>query len=120
MTACPKCFLPREEGAWQCDGCGFQFEQNIEAVRAALNTQARNSRLAVWWTLLVCLGAVGGVAYLASIGYIYISIPLLLAVVGSVGHAFHRRSVMQEHLRTFERRYAQLPKAIVHDRDSTT
>jgi hypothetical protein len=115
MTACPKCFLPRDEGAWQCDGCGFQFSQDIEAVRAALKTQARNSRLAVWWTLIAGAAVVGGVAYLVTLGYIYISVPLALAVVGSIGHAFHRRSAMQEHLRTFERRYAQLPKATVHD-----
>jgi len=41
-------------------------------------------------------------------------VPLALAVVGSIGHAFHQRSAMREHLRTFERRHAQLPKATLH------
>ena len=114
MTACPKCFLPREEGAWQCDGCGHEFSQDLVRVRAALQEQVRRSRISLAVTLIVGLGIIGGLVYLATRGFLYISIPLVLAVLGGVGHAVHRISVSREHLRSFDRRHVALPKAIAH------
>ena len=82
MTECPKCFLPTEDGAWQCDGCGH-----------------------------VGLAIIGGLVYLATLGYIYISVGLMLAVVGSIGHAIHKLSVLRGHLRLLDRRHVPLPAA---------
>ncbi|HWO17289.1 MAG TPA: hypothetical protein VNO30_00875 [Kofleriaceae bacterium] len=111
MTECPKCFLPKEENAWQCDGCGYEFSQDYEGVRATLQAQLRTSRIAFWVTLSVGLGIVGGLVYLATLGFIYISVTLMLAIVGGIGHAAYKISVLREHLRSFDRRHPPLPKA---------
>jgi len=114
MTECPKCFLPKEETAWQCDGCGYEFSRDFESVRSTLQAQLRTSRISFWVTLLVGLGIIGGLVYLATLGFIYISVPLMLAVLGSIGHGVHKVSVVREHLRSLDRRHAPLPKATAH------
>jgi hypothetical protein len=114
MTECPKCYLPKEESAWQCDGCGYEFSQDYESVRAGLRAQLRTSRITFWVSLIVGVGVVGVVVYLAMHGWIYISVPLLLAVVGAIGHAAHKISVLREHLRSLDRRHVPLPKATAH------
>lgn len=111
MMDCPKCYLPKEDSAWQCDGCGYEFSQDFESVRASLRAQLKARRIAFWVTVLVNLGIVGGIVLLAMYGWIYISVPLMLAVVGSTGHAAHRISVVREHLRSLDRRHVPLPKA---------
>jgi hypothetical protein len=113
MTECPKCHLPREESAWQCDGCGYAFRQDFDAVRSELKAQLRTSRTVFWATLLGGCLLAGGVVYLGMHGFIYISVPLLLTVVGAVGHAVHRTSVLREHLQSLDRRHVPLPKATV-------
>jgi hypothetical protein len=60
------------------------------------------------------VGVVGGIVFLAMNGFIYISVPLLLAVVGSTGNAAHRVSVVREHLSSLDRRHVPLPKATAH------
>lgn len=114
MMECPKCYLPKEDSAWQCDGCGYEFSQDFENVRSALQAQLRTSRIVFWLTLIVGLGIVGGLVYLATHGWIYISVPLMLAVVGSIGHAAHKISVLRGHLRSLDRRHVSLPKATAH------
>ena len=111
---CPKCYLPKEDSAWRCDGCGFEFSQDFEGVRSALRAQLRTSRIVFWLTLIAGLGLAGGLVYLAMHGWIYISVPLMLAVVGSIGHAAHKISVLREHLRSLDRRHVPLPQATVH------
>jgi hypothetical protein len=110
---CPKCFLPKEDSAWQCDGCGHEFSQDFENVRSTLRVQLRTSHIGFWVTLFVGLGIVGGLVYLAMHGWIYISVPLMLVVVGGIGHAAHRISVLRGHLRLLDRRHVPLPKATV-------
>ncbi len=110
-TECPKCHLPKEESAWQCDGCGYEFTHDFEGVRVALRAQLRTSRIAFWVTVLVDFGLVGGIIYLATHGLIVISVPLMLAAVGATGHAAHRISVLRRHLRLLDRRHKPLPKA---------
>jgi hypothetical protein len=114
MTDCPKCYLPRDDSAWQCDGCGYEFSQDFEAVRSSLKAQLKSRRLAFWITVLVNLGVIGGIVFLAMYGWIYISVPLLLAVIGSTGNAVHRISVVREHLRSLDRRHVPLPKATAY------
>jgi len=41
-------------------------------------------------------------------------VPLMLAVLGSIGHGVHKVSVVREHLRSLDRRHAPLPKATAH------
>lgn len=110
---CPKCHLPQEESAWQCDGCGHEFSKDFDAVRSRLQAQLRSSRITLWMTLLVDLVIVGGVVYMVTHGFIYISVPLVLAAMGATGHAAHRISVLREHLRALDRRHVPLPKATV-------
>ena len=43
------------------------------------------------------------------------SVPLALAVLGSIGDAIHRISVAREHVTSFDRRHAPLPVAIVRE-----
>jgi hypothetical protein len=114
MTECPKCHLPKEESAWQCDGCGYAFRQDFDAVRSELRAQLRTSRIVFWATLLGGCLLAGAVVYLGMHGFIYISVPLLLTVVGAVGHAVHRTSVLREHLQSLDRRHVPLPKATAH------
>ena len=115
MTDCPKCHLPKEDdSAWQCDGCGYEFSQDFEGVRSSLRAQLKKRRTVLWVTVLVNLGLLGGIVFLAMNGFIYISVPLLLAVVGSTGNAAHRISVVREHLRSLDRRHVPLPKATAH------
>lgn len=114
MTECPRCYLPKDDSAWQCDGCGFEFSQDFEAVRSDLQAQLRTSRIVLWVTLLVDVALVGGVVYLATHGWIYISVPLVLTAFGATGHAVHRISVLREHLRSLDRRHVRLPDATVH------
>ncbi len=83
-------------------------------MRSALRAQLRTSRIAFWVMLVVGLGMVGVVVYLATHGWIYISVPLMLAVVGSIGHSAHKISVLREHLRSLDRRHVSLPKATAH------
>jgi len=111
---CPKCYLPKDDSAWQCDGCGYEFSQDFEGVRSSLRAQLKTRRTVFWLTVLVNLGMVGGIVFLAMYGLIYISVPLLLAVIGSTGHAAHRISVVREHLRSLDRRHVPLPKATAH------
>jgi hypothetical protein len=111
---CPKCYLPKDDSAWQCDGCGYEFSQDFESVRSTLRAQLRTSRIVFWVTLIVSFGVVGVVVYLATHGWIYISVPLMLAVVGSIGHAAHKISVLRDHLRSLDRRHVSLPKATAH------
>ena len=113
-TDCPKCYLPKDDSAWQCDGCGYEFSQDFDSVRSSLQAQLKTRRAVFWLTVLVNLGIVGGIVFLATHGWIYISVPLVLAVVGSTGHAAHRISVVREHLRLLDRRHVPLPKATVH------
>ena len=113
-TECPKCNLPKDDGAWQCDGCGYAFRQDFENVRSELQAQIRTSRIVFWVTLLVGLGVIGGLVYLATLGFIYISVPLMLAVVGSIGAAVHKLSILRDHLRSLDRRHVPLPKATAY------
>jgi hypothetical protein len=111
---CPKCQLPKDEGAWHCDGCGYEFSQNYDLVRSTLQAEVARSKRTLVVTLLVDSVLVGVVIYLATRGFIYISASLGVAVIGSIGHALHRMSVMREHLSSFDRRHPSLPAAIVH------
>ena len=109
--ACPKCFLPKDDSAWQCDGCGFAFRTDFDNVRRELQAELRKSRITLWLTIGLGLGIVGGLVYLMTRGFLYVSVPLMLAVVGWTGHAFHRVSVLKDHLASLNRRHVPLPTA---------
>lgn len=87
-------------------------------MRSTLQAQLRASRITFGVTLLVDLALVGAVVYMATRGWIYISVPLMLAALGATGHAGHKISVLREHLRSLDRRHVPLPKATV--RSSTS
>jgi hypothetical protein len=112
-TACPKCFLPKDDSAWQCDGCGYAFRQDFAQVRTELQAQLAKSRVTLLLTLILDVAIIGGVIYLAMNGWLYLSVPLGLAVIGWTGHAFHRISVLRDHLASLDRRHVPLPKATV-------
>ncbi len=99
-AACPRCNLPKEELAWQCDGCGYAFRKDFDAVRSELQAALKTARVRLWVSVLVgvVIGAV--IVLLAMHGFIYISVPVALAVVASIGSAAHRISVVRDHLRS--------------------
>ena len=109
--ACPKCFLPRDETAWQCDGCGYELTKDFEAARTKLRAQIATARLVFWVMLVVDVGIVGGSIYLFTQGWIVISVPLVLAAIGLTANAARRGSVLREHLSSLDRRHTSLPKA---------
>jgi len=115
MSECPKCHLPKEESAWQCDGCGYAFRQDFDAVRAELTAELARSRTMFWATLIGGLAITGGLVYLGLQGYIYISAPLMLALIGGVGHAVHRMNVLRDHLQSLDRRHKPLPQATARE-----
>jgi hypothetical protein len=112
---CPKCYLPKEDSAWQCDGCGYTFDRDFDGVRSALQAKLRTARIVLVLTVLFDFAIVGGVVYLATHGWIYISVPLVVTALGSTGHAAHRISVLRAHLRSLDRRHVPLPKATARD-----
>jgi hypothetical protein len=109
--ACPQCHLPIEQDAWQCDGCGHVFRRDFEQVRRELQAKLKRSQIAFWVTLLVGLGIAGGLVYLATQGFIFVSVPLIVAILGGIGHTLHTTSVLRGHLRELDRRHVPLPKA---------
>lgn len=114
QTACPKCHLPKDDSAWQCDGCGYAFRTDFPQVRAELQTALRKSRVAFWLTVVLDLALAGGVIYLAMHGWYYICVGLAIAAFGWTGHAVHRISVLRDHLASLDRRHAPLPTATAH------
>lgn len=108
---CPRCHLPQEDVAWQCDGCGHVFERDLAAVRSRLEVELVRSRVALWVTSAISVAIAGGLVYLATLGWIYISVPLLLALVGGLSHAAHSLSVVRGHLKELDRRHVPLPIA---------
>lgn len=111
---CPNCFLPKEESAWQCDGCGMAFRTDLATVRDELQASLRSGRVALVVTLLVSVAVVVGLVVLAMHGFYYVSVPLALAIVGAIGHRMHQQSVLREHLRELDRRHVALPVAATH------
>ncbi len=67
-----------------------------------------------WLSLLGAVGLAAGLVYLAMHGWLYISVPLMLAAVSFTGRTAHRVSVLRGHLRLLDRRHAPLPQAILH------
>ena len=114
MTACPKCFLPREDHAWQCDGCGTEFRQDYDTVRAELRAQLQRGRARFWVGTAVSCAIVGGLVYLALHGAIFVSVPLAVGIVGYLHHAASKISVVRGHLELLERRHSALPRATAH------
>ena len=114
MTACPKCFLPREDYAWQCDGCGYELRQDYDTIRAELRAQLQRGRVAFVVGLIVSFAIVGGLVWLAMHGAIFISVPLGVGIAGYLHHAAHKISILRGHLELLERRHPALPRATAH------
>ncbi|MEO8842412.1 MAG: hypothetical protein ABI591_29485 [Kofleriaceae bacterium] len=114
MTACPKCHLPQEASAWQCDGCGFEFRKDYDNVRTTLRARLRTSRIVFWVMQVVDLGMVGGTVYLAAHGWLYVSVPLVVAALGLTVNAARRIANVREDLYSLDRRHVPVPTAIVH------
>jgi len=110
---CPRCHLPQEDHAWQCDGCGYELTQDFEGARSKLRSQLASARIAFWVMLAVDCGIVGGTIYLATHGFIVISVPLVLAALGFTVKTARRLSVLREQLLLLDRRHVPLPQATV-------
>jgi hypothetical protein len=101
---CPQCFLPKDELAWQCDGCGYLFRRDLDRVRAEMQAKLDRARIAFVATVVVSAGVVAGLVALAMVGFVYLDVPLGLALVAGIGFASHRVGVLREHVRELERR----------------
>lgn len=113
-SACPQCMLPLDEGAWQCDGCGHVFSTDFPAVRSRLSAELTAARTLLVVTIGVGVVILGAVVYLATLGMYVVSVPLALAIVGSIGAAAHKHAVGRERVRELDRRHRPLPAAIIH------
>lgn len=111
MSACPQCQLPKEDDAFQCDGCGLMFRKDFAVVRTELQGKLRATKLALVWTVILSLAAVGGVVLMAIYGLYYISIPLGVGIFGAYAAVFHRLRVLKDHLALLDRKHKPLPAA---------
>jgi len=114
MVECPKCYLPQEASAWQCDGCGYEFRKDYDNVRSTLRAQLKTSRTVFWLMLIVDVGIVGATVYLVTRGWIYISVPLVLGAIGFTVQTARKIAILREHLSSLDRRHVPVPTAIVH------
>lgn len=83
-------------------------------VRTELEGKLRSTRAMLALMLVVDVAIVGATVLLAMNGWIYISIPLILAALGSTGHTAHRIYVLRDHLAALDRRHVPLPTATAH------
>jgi hypothetical protein len=116
MDACPACQLPKEDDAWECDGCGHLFTKDFAGTRTALQRQVRRYRSLFWAMLVADLAVAGAIVYLAMHGFLAICIGLAVAMFGSTGHAAFKVSRVREQLRALDRRHLPLPTATIHER----
>jgi len=112
-TECPKCHLPRDDDAWQCDGCGYEFRQDFDQLRSELRAQLATSRIMFVVAVVIDVMFAVAIVWLAMLGWIYISMPLVLGALGFTGYRVHRMSVLRDRLRSLDRRHVPLPKASV-------
>jgi hypothetical protein len=105
--------LPRDPDAWQCDGCGLAFRRDYDAVRLELHAKLRRARTGLVGVAIIAVLVLAGIVELAMHGMIYISIPLALALFGSIIQAMRRMSALREHLRELDRRHVPLPSATI-------
>jgi hypothetical protein len=110
-AACPRCFLPKDDDAWACDGCGYEFRKDYDQLRLDLRARLRGARRTLLLTLLADVGITAALIYFATLGYYYVDLPLVVALIGGTGHALHRISVVRGHLEALEQRHRQLPAA---------
>lgn len=110
---CPRCLLPTDDSAWQCDGCGHEFSRDFEAVRTRLRAQLRASWRLLGVMIVVDLAIVAAIVVVAQLGLVVISAGLALAALGSTGHAVFRITSLRASLRELDHRHRPLPTAVV-------
>jgi hypothetical protein len=118
VSACPQCHLPKEEDAWQCDGCGLEFRKDFASVRTELHGKLRKVKLALMWTVICSLAAVGGAVLLAIYGRYILAGSLALGMFGGYATVLHRLSVLKGHLALLDRRHVALPAATARIRET--
>lgn len=110
---CPRCLLPTDDSAWQCDGCGHVFSRDFAAVRTRLRARLRASWRLLGLMLLVDLAIGAATVFVAELGLVLVSGGLVLAAIGSTGHAIFRITSARASLGELDRRHRPLPTAIV-------
>jgi len=110
---CPRCQLPTDDSAWQCDGCGHEFSRDFEAVRARLRGQLRASWRLLGVMIVVDLAIIAATVFVAELGLVVVSAGLVLAAIGSTGHAVFRITSVRASLRELDHRHRPLPTATV-------
>lgn len=63
--------------------------------------------------MVVDLAIAGGSVYLATRGWLYVSVPLVLGAVGFTAQTARTIAILREHLSSLDRRHVPLPTATV-------
>ena len=112
---CPMCHRGSGASAWQCV-CGYEFGQDIEAVRALLRSQRMNTWIILVLLLVVDVMAVFGVYYAALHGFVVFSVFGFSALILGTARAVRTLLITRASLRQLARRDDALPRARVRRR----
>ena len=112
---CPMCHRSSPGSAWQC-GCGYEFGQSVENVRALLRGQQMTARILLAMLLVLDLATAGGVVYAAMHGWVVYSTVIFSALIVGTTRTVRKLRITRESLRQLAERDAVLPTAIVHQR----
>ena len=109
VAICPMCHRANRDTVKECDDCGYEFGQSIDALRGMLQTQLANSRVMFW----VLVGSDLALAAVVAIGIyfgfaIFPLLPFLFVTYQVVGAA-KKISITKHSLKLTEQK--QLPKA---------
>ncbi|HEX7841897.1 MAG TPA: hypothetical protein VF469_30715 [Kofleriaceae bacterium] len=112
---CPMCHRSNSGSAWQC-GCGYEFGQSAEKVRALLRGQQTAAWIVLPMLLVLDIAAVGGMIYAVMHGLVVYSTLVFGALIMGTARTVRKLRVTRESLRQLAARDAALPTAIVHKR----
>ena len=109
VAVCPMCHRSNRPSAKECDDCGYEFGQSIEALRGMLQNQLLNTRTMFWVRVVADLALAAVVASGVMYGFMILPmLPFLFITYQSV-RAGQKIAVTKHSLRLIEQK--QLPRA---------
>jgi hypothetical protein len=101
--------------AWRC-GCGYEFGQTVERVRALLRDQQASAWIALAVVAFVDATAVFGAVFAAIHGWIVVSAFGFTALTLVTARSVRRLLITRASLRQLAERDAAIPRAVVRRR----